>query len=367
MRARAKVVLGAALSACLALGAAACQVLLGIDDEAGVTRPSDASAEAADASEAGPVVCNGLHPPDERGVDTGSGPPLYFALRTLSAARDVGDGGEGGVAGYDVDHHCTFADADLPCVGSPDDADGGVDNAFAALLQKVPSSNGADPFAWTEQIGEGHEGIFFALYNYSGADDDGTVSFAMVPSPGIVSTDCDASTGAPGGPKWDGCDVWSLGDAPIVSSTLTNLRPGYVVGRTLVVTYDEVPMRLGLFFVTLHGAIVTATLERDDGGVALVDGVIAGRVRAEDLNVGLGEVYVKVGGKSTPICDSALRDTLHDEVCKGRDLRLADDNTAATCDAFSLGVSFSAAPVPFGVAGDAAPPPACAPIDASCP
>jgi hypothetical protein len=133
--------------------------------------------------------------------------------------------------------------------------------------------------------------------------------------------------------------------------------------------FDEVMMNIGV--LALHGldVVVTAHLTKlSSGRFSLTDGIIAGRVRSSELIQEVAELYVHGAGPSTPACNvPGYPEQLRKLVCNSRDLRVADDNTAATCDGLSIGISFEAEAVAFGVTGDAAPGPVCAPIDTTCP
>ena len=357
-----------ALALATLAGPAACQVLLGIDDPDATRRPPDAAA-------AGAKFC-GTQPPAKKGPDTGVGPtPLFFAIRTVATITDLGP------VSYNIDQHCTFADADVPCVGSPDDPDGGIDDAFATLVSSLPGNGGTDPFSTdvTKRISTGRQGVFMALYHYSQQPNDGEVELGIVSAPVLAGTDCDASAPTDDAappvqpyPKWDGCDVWSLGDITFRGpQVLPNAQPGYVVDGTLVAHFDELTVSLGV--VTLHilDAVVTAQISKSlNGNWSLANGVVAGRLRASEFIQEAAELYVHgIGaGPSSPICTiPGFPAELRDRVCRARDIRVGDDNTSATCDGLSLGVSFEAEPAAFGVNGYAGPGPACAPIDTTCP
>jgi hypothetical protein len=350
-----------AFAAVSSAAVAACQLLVGAEDVAGVARPAD----AGDAAVVPPGTCVGARPPDPQDGGTGKGPPLYFAAKELVTLRD------GLPVGYNVDALCTAGGVGMPCAGSPDDLDGGLDNAFVSFLAGIAiNEDASDPLTPNAngQIDAGREGIFFGLYFYNGGADDDAVELGIVPSSGLAAVGCgDAAVeaGSLQGPRWDGCDVWTLEDK-LPSNNLTRTQHGYVTGHTLVVPYDDTTFQVGVFAMHLHHAVVTAKIVPFDGGVALVDGVVAGQIRTSDLIEGARELRLNVNGKATPLCDIGLDDELRSAVCASRDLRVEANDPGAECDGLSVGFGFEAWPSSFGVRGDDPPAPSCAPTDASC-
>ena len=354
------VALPAAAAALAAL--AACQVLLGIDDPDTVPRPPDAAPAA--------TVCGARPPPskpdDPSGEEAGG---LFFAIRTIAVLTSRGP------VGYNIDHHCTSGDADLPCVGSPDDLDGGIDNAFEALMTSLPGTGSTDPLSedLNAKIGTGRDSMFLGLYHYNQQSNDSVVELGMISAPVLVANDCDAAVPDDAGPirpKWDGCDIWSLGDALVVDQLLPNAKErSYVSDGTLVAHFDDLALNIGVLSLHILDAILTSRVVKlPSGGWSLADGIIAGRLRADQFIQEVAELYVHGAGPSTPVCKvQGFPEQLRQLVCKARDLRVGDDNTAATCDGLSFGLSFEAESVAFGVPGDAAPGPVCQPIDTHCP
>lgn len=363
-----------AIATLAALSVAACQLIAGIEDQEGT--PRSATGEAGpvppDASDADVVkTCVPHVPPSPPPVEdpTGNqGAPLFFAIRQAFSAVD------GGTVGYDIDDHCSAGGADVPCHGSPNDRDGGIDNAFFAdfISSLAIPIGGSDPALATtnEAIDAGSDGIFLAVYGYNGQPDDDKVSFALVSSPGLVSTAC-GDAGAEAGPRWDGCDVWSIGSTKIIATVLQEVQPAYVTQGTLVVRYGtkDLAIRFGGTELRLRDAIVSAKLvPLGDGRHELQDGVITGRAPTADLFESAARVTVRVGGSVKHLCETpATIEVIRDNICPARDLRLAGDDPSSACDGLSIAIGFGASPAAVGLPGGDKVLFTCAPFDASCP
>lgn len=365
---------GALVTTVAALLVAACQFVVGLKDEEGAPRtpevaPSDAAVDSKGDSQ---TACVGKVPPPPPSLPpdrTGTqGEPLFFAVRGVSSVVD------GGTVGYNLDRHCTSAGDDVPCLGSPDDGERGIDNAFFAnfIATLAIPLGGSDPALATtnESIATGSDGLFLALYGYNGHDDDDKVSFALVGSPGLVSTAC-GDAGADGGPRWDGCDVWSVGQAEMVATVLRNAQPAYVAGRTLVARYggEDLVVPFGGTELRLRDALVTARLVQQAGGrYELRDGVVTGRGSSATLFETAARVTVKINGNIRHLCETPTTiEIIRDRLCPALDLRVGGDNPSAACNGMSLAIGFHAAPVAVGVMGPEKPLFECPPFDAGCP
>jgi hypothetical protein len=368
-----------AIVALAALSAAACQLVIGVEDEQGTSPRTTDAATGLDATGAdGPSTTCVLDvpPPAPTEVDpTGNqGTPLFFAVRSAFSAVD------GGAVGYDLDGKCTANGAHTPCKGSPNDGDRGIDNAFFSnfIAGLAIPNDSPDPALTTtnEGITAGTSGIFLAVYGYNGKDDDAKVSFAIVSSPGLVGVGCSdaGDAGTPGfpeaGPRWDGCDVWSIGDTTILANVITEVQPGYVAGGTLVVPYKDkdLVLRFAGTELRLRNAVVAAKLVKQLGRYELVNGIVAGRSGSTDLFQTAAGMTVNFNGSERRMCETPQAvDLLRAQLCPARDLRLAGEDPAAACDALSMAVGFTASPAAVGVPGPVEPPYACPPFDAACP
>jgi hypothetical protein len=384
----------------------ACQIIAGVEYEQGVSPPdAEASAPIVEAgeAEAGPPPC-GVVPPQPQGDDVGQSLTFNFAMRTFVTKRN------GVVVGYDLDGLCTTNSSNAPCIGSPPDDDGGIDNGFAAVVGALPNPGnmGTDTASTTanQTIAAGLEGVFLQLSGYNTKPDDTNVALAIANSPGLAFLRCGPDRQkiyTDAGPTWNGCDVWSLGDTPMLSSTLPPGSPGYstgyVTGGKLVINFGAkiLDLRIGDIPFTLQSAVATADIVQiadypdggdfggifeggvpeggtiSDGGTpvySLQNGIIAGRISLPDFFRLAGEVKVRLSGGATPtrLCETPTGNTVAAvNICPHRDILLSDNDPTKVCDGVSFAIGFDAYPAPFGVAGDAGPAETCPVLDASCP
>ncbi|MDB4933145.1 MAG: hypothetical protein JWP87_117 [Labilithrix sp.] len=369
----------AIVTAVVALAAAACQLVAGIDDEVGASR-AGTSGDGGDTPDApGPDApakagCgHNVPPPKPQTSDpTGkAGAPLFFAIRETFSNVD------GGTVGYDLDGRCSTGGTDVPCKASPDDGDGGTDNSFFAnFLANLPiPTTFGDPALVTtnDAIDAGTGGFFLAVYGYNGLEDDDKVSFALVTSPGLVSTGCTDAGGADAGPRWDGCDVWSIGSAESTATVLREQQPAYVAGGTLVARYGtkDLVTRFAGTELRLRDALVTVKLVKQTGGAfEIQNGVMTGRVSTADLIETSARVTMRLTAEAstTHLCEMrGIFDYLGDRLCPARDLRLVGDDPAATCEAMSIAIGFTASRAAFGVNGPEELLFQCPPFEAGCP
>ncbi len=372
MRARRHVVLASVALVALA----ACQLIVGVDDEAGVPRPVTTEAGSVDA---GPVdPCRKHVPPPRSEVPAPDDKlDLVFAVRQFVAQPSQG------TLGYDLDGRCTGIDgsttADPPCVGpSPSrDADGGVDNGIAKVLETFKVfSNTDDPVgqAATNNIAGGVFTNLIGVFGYNGQKNDPSVQVQVVVSVGLRSVGCDGGTTDGGGerlkPQWDGCDTWNHTPDAIkdgANPVWLQVREGYVADDTLVVQIPE--SKIGIFigeFAVYDGAM-TARIERDANGrvIGLRNGVFAGRASASDML----RVVQFLNFNRTVVCEDPIAfQAIKDALCKGRDIPIhrEDDGKGQRCDGVSVAFGFEADPARVGIA-EPVPDASCPVRDTSCP
>jgi hypothetical protein len=385
-----------ALASAFALGAfgVACQFLAGVDDHQFVLLP-DAAPEAAvvDVAPAPPARCPvGAQPPPPPGADD---EPNVLGVYVV-AFRSF-DFGLAAATGYDLDGVCTCDPRDNSthggggsCVNpaSPNagcDFDGGVDNALAAGLQRVPALLIVQFETQVNlQLKCGSGTVLLALFDYNGLANDTSVFVATVPSYGL-RTPHDAGEIPVAGctventglflPKWDGTDIWSVppGTASSKPRALTTpFQKGYVTNHQLVVDVrgqpDASAFGLPIFgnvSLPLHAGVLVATivpLERDGGvieggatsappAIGLADGLVAARARRSDVIQSGAYISTGTPGTSPPFCKSgAAWEAFHTNLCAGPDI-MSDptaDFTGQPCDALSSTFGFSAAPAQIG-------------------
>jgi hypothetical protein len=360
---------------------AACQLLLGVEDEKGAARPpvivGDDGGDADVAS-----GCQLAHPPSAPAAKDG-GPPqtIFFAAQTFR----VSPSGAPRI-GYDLDDRCTDTEtppADLACSGSGSgtaavDGPGGIDNALGWFSEQMSEffksqDAGPDPFAkqFTSYATIGYRTLHISLALYNGEANDDEVTVSVRASGPFLRSGC-AGAGAPDAaclngvadagcaPQWDGCDQWSYVGIPVPSRA-------WVRDNVLVARIDDLHLPLGDVEISLKDAVVTARLDLTDGAKRrLTGGILAGRASAAELVSG---VLGTTDSNDKSYCnDPTVRATVTSLLCGARDIRATKslDGTGA-CDAISVGLGFDAVEAQFPTPGIAIPPGGCpAALEAGC-
>ncbi|APR87316.1 hypothetical protein A7982_12665 [Minicystis rosea] len=329
------------------LGAAACQIVAGLDGDFAAAPEPDGG---VDAGTGGGAVdsCMAAGYPDPPAIpDDADAEEIVVALRTI-------DLGESATVppGYDLDHVCTcFADAGASCVSKKPhcDAPGGIDNASAQFFSLIQFAAGATNFssdAFSAKVGEGVWSFVIRVRGYNGKADDPKVDVAMFPSTGTDAT-----------PLWNGTDAWAISATALMNDDLDQpmyrSEGAYVAQGTLVAAMPSVQMRLGgddnTITLLLTGGVLTGTLSKSQGSWSMTSGVLSARWRVQDLFQAMS-TYRDGNGK--PICtDAALGyPQAKSALCGGLDI-LADPSGAKTlpCDALSIGIGFTAQEAKIGV------------------
>jgi hypothetical protein len=345
-----------------ALGLAACSLFYD---------PGDFSTKATTSDEIqGPDPCTraGLAP--KPNVEDGPDEPLkVYAARDL--AMVVADRN---TVGYDLDGVCTCNGA-----GPPDkpgavrrgasscaprrqgdrlcDAEGGRDNAGAAILQnRLPDKPGASfDTGYRSAAENGLAGLLFAISEYDGRLDDPQVRVESFYSPGLdplkgcAGTVPNAGENTLGGPRpaWDGCDAWRVGESFQQGGVgRAGTRDAWVTKGKLYARFPALRIAVSRTYVTFVDARVEAELLRPDLGARaparLTKGIIAGSVRAEELLLAFGEL--RTGANGGPLCTTPAFAGLVEDTCANLDmaLRTPEPGEAAPCDAASLVLTFEA-------------------------
>lgn len=343
---------------------AACQLLVGIEDERGVARPDAAPPDAAvdDAGVEDPCVKR--HPPPPPSGATGEAKKSFvFAVRSFTTRTDAG-----AILGYDLDDRCTgtpgSTTADAPCVSPGEtlivDGENGIDNALVGLSESFGVGNDAgegDDLVAQNVNGEISSGYFtnlIGLFDYNGLPNDDEVRVRVVPGvgPPLVSNE-DGGAATNGPPLWDGNDTWnhtaddiSPGDPPVWGKTIK----GYVVDDVLVVpARGNVAVGLLGRELLVSGGVLTARMVREGGEVrGLTGGIIAGRALADHLL----QILAVLSLQEKSICEH-FAPVLQEVLCGARDIPFDQkkDGQGLACDAISLGFGFEAAPARLGAKG----------------
>jgi len=356
------------------LGLAACQLLVGVEDEPGARRPDASSADAAEAA-VETDRCVKHHPPpppnDTSSVDADVA-PLVFAIRTFRG-RPRGQP----LLGYDLDDRCTGDPTSLssesPCE-PPNrreplaDEDGGIDNALGTAVAGFAAlSDAGDPFgaAATKNIDVGKSTNLISVFEYDGQANDGHVVAQIELAAGLLSTGC-GDGGTQNGPRWDGCDTWARAPGLIPGRTgVTRQYDGYVTDGVLVIRGEEMNIGLLVGEITIYDAVLTAEVERAEGKTTLKNGIIAGRAAAVDVVSAVQYVdFDHVVVCNNPASFELARTT----ICRSRDLPLRryDDGHGVACEAVSFAMGFDAEIALAGEVREMPPPPSCPPRDAGC-
>jgi hypothetical protein len=362
-------------AAVLAGFALSCQALLGIRDADFEVDEGGSSDSGEDAATDAGASCS--VPLPERRPGGGSGKPYFFAfdsIRITGTPEMMDGGGIKKVDGFDLDRSCTCApnvpgrETRASCEqpdGAPHnkqcDYDGGIDNALLALVVGYPTDTLAEANKGVEkEFACGRQNLVFILQEYNGlADDDfvllyGAPSFgirephAVEPNPDRCSPTFEA--------KNDGTDRWFV-DSKLVDETgkarKTSFK-GYVSNYRLVIDGREPDQPSETLAVVglsnppigLFSPVLVATLEPRDGGLAVTDGVMAGRTDVKKTLSSLGELpsQAKPGMRR---CAESSWVLVQAGICASRDMMLDPraDFTGATCDSLSIVARFTAVPV----------------------
>lgn len=277
----------------------------------------------------------------------------------VGVASDVEliDDGAGGPLGYDLDGLCTCP-TDLGACrtktgrGEPCDQAKGIDNATGVMLRVLVASDDSRNKAFTDNFRSGRHGLAVRVQGYNGGRDDPDVAVGLY---NVVGVNGDADGGAQA--RFDGTDQI------IVASDSTanpdNLAPqyvsvsGYVSGYTLVAPFAEFPFRLeippmtgvgppSVTYIKLKAATFIGKLQKSaiDGGLAMTDTQLVGRLRVLDILEQLQAIH---------ICRDGGFDQAKAQACAALDLPLNAklDGKDVPCDAlsFALGVRIKPAKI----------------------
>ena len=318
------------------------------------------------------------------GADVGE---IYLAIQSMrlgsldeSGALDVNAWQD---LGYDLDDTCTGADT-CPGVDSPPSCRPTVDqlptdghdcrdNTFgrleytAALVPELSKKYGLSDDAFNCALCVGDYNFIIRVTGYNGEANDDHVRLDLYPSPGLENPlpwDCSKPDWVTH-PCFSPDQKWTVQEDVLVdkhggpslsqskiSDDQAFVKDGYLVGSLPPDT---------VFWFPGYNALVTAyplklqqgrfsgKISRGNDGVwRVADGIIAGRVRSEDVVGGL---------RSIGFCESDSNYTLmKDFVSRSLDV-IADGrkDPNVTCDAMSLGLSFVAQQSTIGRTATVAP------------
>lgn len=356
-----------------ALAVLSCQILLGVDEPAGVLRPdADVAAEAASIVD---PCAHALPPsPPVKDDDPSKQETFWFAVEELVLPLRPDAGVQ---PGLDLDRSCTcqhdLFDGAPPCVTPAANAvscdfEGGVDDSLGRLLQTyaalIPGFNVSK--AVNRQISTGERGLLIYVGAYNGKANDQEVQVAFVRSGGLYSDlGCNdqprptqsfpSSPGAPGtqrAPVWDGCDRWSPHPGLLLdkrpSRVPVTLKLGYVSNFSLVVEVDQIGLELLGASARAGNAYVVARIVPEETGDPnrrfRLDGFISGRVAFTELEKVVGRSEVRESGELRPLCQSALWPEIGSMLCTARDSMdsRTRDHEGESCNAVTGSFGFTA-------------------------
>lgn len=302
-------------------------------------------------------------PPAPSGPAPDGSENLVLALRSIDFGDATADGWKS--LGCDLDglvSDATSTDVCRPAAGANADAvktdgDDGIDNSFGANV--VPILRGLEPdFASTNDalFAGGKQSILLVIEKLGAGPTYAGVRAALYQGGDLTAT----TGGEP--PRWDGTDVW-----PIAAESVANGDPNepnvvfpnsYVADGTWASgSTGSLMLRLivGGYLVVIPVEHAWLSLSLAGDGKAPMSGAISGVVRVEtlwDANFWIGPH--KLGEK----CPNSPTDALSWQIRQAADI-LADgtQDPTRTCDAISIGLAFTAAPVELGGVVPASPPP----------
>jgi hypothetical protein len=291
-------------------------------------------------------------PPDASEPGTQAEHTLAFRHAYFSTATV-----DGGVPdfGYDLDMKCTTDQASASCAGPviTDDSNG-RDNASISLMGTLSAiTQGAvDDTVVNATIEAGQFTVILRLL--------GLQSIVNQQSSTGLSLGVQASPGLQNGgtPVFDGTDRWLVASEDCQSPT-TNvpypINQAYVNNGVFVSTATStINLRIllpstnavsGTLLVKLSHPVLTGTLAQTDAGVAMNDGLIAGRWNADDMLAALADLTAP---GNVPVCDylqgNAYKSVLS-AVCAARDIdTTGTDDGKIACDGISVAIRFDAIP-----------------------
>ena len=367
------------------LGRAAVAVAVAAAAAAGVAvacGPGDLSDLTAGRADAGTsvdtgivdsAVCNHASAPERPTTpDAPNIPGITFAFDAVRFDTDEQDGGLPKPRGLDLDRTCTCDDPKLeeescvpPDSGEKRPCDGvdGRDNAAGPLLSAASvAGKGVGPAAFQKKIGAGVFNVLVTLDGWNGLPDDPAVVVGYALSNGLEGSQNEA--GAPGPPKFDGTDVWTVAPVSVLGGDGLvgldcRLKPAncvpvkldtsaYVRDGNLVAHLDvSLPLdsASGAFQIEFVGATTVAKITKEGDHYRVV-GELVGRWPLQRILPSLARLQNPIApGKPLCATDAGLEiyRLIKKSACAGADLAAnpAADRTSARCDALSNAITFS--------------------------
>ncbi len=315
-------------------------------------------------------------PPDmDGGVEAGPDQEFTTAMRVLRLKKSA----TGGPLGLDIDRFCSCQGDKKSCIPPPlqpedlacDQAEG-RDNQAQALFGLLELVLNLDPK--TDGLSElyssfaelGRWSVLIRVSGYNGTANDDKVRVEWYPSGG---------TGMP--PLWNGVEPW-----PVVPTAFEEVtvpiyddagmptdagmqvtvpkyvdNDAYVTNELLVFSLPNSVLAASngqtRLAMNLTDGTVMARIDKQPTGIFLRDGVVAGRMKQEDLFRMVGDFRDHNG---MPFCtDNPFWPTTKDAFCRGLDIQTGFAVPNKRCDAVSVGLGFESEPATIGPVEEAMP------------
>ena len=334
--------------------------------------------------------------PDDRPSKSDPGdslPPLVFAIRSMRMGARDREGNQSKTAwqeiGFDLDGTCTRSPtcSEVEPIKSctslgvvvPGDGNHCRDNRFGELEYAIANNEdigvrfGLNDRTFNCSLCQGAYNMLFKLSDYNGQPNDATVRVDIYPSPGIDTLKNIACATAESWSEdlcWKKTDAWAIqsdyvneavGSSDVGNSKLDDsiayVREGYAVVRLPDNTRFWFPGDRAVatsFPFVIRGGVVTGKLEQNtEGNWALKDGIIAGRMVAQDALDSFRFIGLCPGDPLEPTVESYS--SMWSDVLSSGEV-LPD----AMCDALSVGIAFTAAEATMGTVTKVEIPDPCA-------
>jgi hypothetical protein len=328
----------------------------------------DGGTEEVDASaDGGPACVHQSFPPLPMGIADTGGVDFTVAVRSIdfgeSASKEE-------PVGLDLDKTCTCLGEGASCLypkwADKDHCDGrnGVDNAGAQVFESIVAAVGDAGFGsafYSKKAEEGEWSLLLRVTGYNGLENDPKVTLIIYATPGYGP-----GSGAGGGggsgleqdPKWDGTDAWPVSGNSLVDGMSYDMPKyvdtfAYVSEGTLVANLTEATIdfngdtsHLG---VKLTAGTVMGSIQNpaaDKLGWRIVNGVLAGRWRSEDLFDGLGTFTAD--GQSLCNDQGFIYKQFKKTLCGYIDIASTLGGPTLQCDSLSFGMKFTTHPALLG-------------------
>jgi uncharacterized membrane protein YgcG len=272
--------------------------------------------------------------------------------------------------GFDLDEVCTTAananegsayKCRLPAyaIGVPD-GKGGIDNALGALIQGVRNQIGNfSSDNYSKSIQEGKSNVLLRMTDWNGEPNDDRVTVST-----MVAAPFDSFT-AGLEPEWKGLDAWPIASDAVINGNVDNPKfkdvNAYVTNYQVVATLAEANLRLDVGLTTTQfvkldmkltaAFVVCDIVPAEDAGTwgwSFSKCTLGGRWTADDLVKQLGQ-FPNPLDNNRPLCagNDAYR-TFKQGICAQVDIYHTLGSPTLTCDALTMGVTYTMKPALLG-------------------